>query len=119
VFVERDQQGRVEVVGAIRRGGVADRVIDPCEQVLAGDQRGRRVEVEVRGVGALRRRGGAQECPERRVHVVVVPADDLRLDERVRAQLAVFGVREELAGGEEVRRELAASRWAWMTPVSE
>ena len=47
----------------------------------------------------------ADHATERRVHVVVVPADDLRLDERVGGQAARFGVFEELASGEEVGGE--------------
>ena len=47
VLVEGHQQGRVEVVGAGRRGGAADRVVDARQQVLAADQRGGRVEVKV------------------------------------------------------------------------
>ena len=42
------------------------------------------------------------------MHVVVGVADDLRLDERVGRQFAVLGVREELVGREEVRREPVA-----------
>src|SRR5262249_20244315 len=70
VLVEGDQQGRVEVAGAGRRGRVADRGVDPRQEVLAADQRRRRVEVKVGGVGALGRRRDAQQRPERRVHVV-------------------------------------------------
>jgi hypothetical protein len=53
------------------------------------------------------------------VHVVVVVADDLRLDERIGRQLALLGILEEPVGGEEIGREPAAQPGAWIRPVSE
>lgn len=72
VFVEGDQQGRVEVVRPGLRGGGTDGVVEPSEQVFAADQRGRRVPGQARG-----------EHPVSGVHVVVGVADDLGLDEGV------------------------------------
>ena len=57
------------------------------------------------GAELLAERG--HDGAERRVHVVVVPADDLRLDERVGRQLPLLGILEELSRGEEVGGEVA------------
>ena len=72
-----------------------------------------------RSLGAFLGRGRAQHPPERRVHVVVVPADDLPLDERVGGRLPALDICEELTGGEEVRRELAGGRGAGDYPQDD
>jgi hypothetical protein len=72
-------------------------VVEAGEQLFAGDQRRRRVPGQARGEHVV---GG--------VHVVVVVADDLRLDERIGWQLALLGILKELVGGVKVRGKPAA-----------
>ena len=75
--------------------------------------------MSLRDIGALGRRDHLHQLSERRARVVVVPADDLRLDERIRGQLALLDVLEELRVEKKFVANLPASRAAWIMPVSE
>ena len=101
--------------------GTAERVVDARQQILAADHRGRWIEMQLAASSAptCLPSAATDDATERRVHVVVVPADDLRLDERVGRQCPLFGILEERSRGEEVGGKVAGEPRAWMTPVSE